>query len=128
MNLVTPLNRVLGLGTSRGASEHWWVQRLTAVALVPLGLWLAVALARLDDFSYASMLAWIGQPVTSILLILTVLSLSYHSHLGLTVVIEDYLHAKALKLGALILSTFGHAALAIAAVFAVLRIAFGPAQ
>lgn len=128
MNLVTPLNRVLGLGTSRGASEHWWVQRLTAVALVPLGLWLVVALARLDDFSYASMLAWIGQPVTSILLILTVLSLSYHSHLGLTVVIEDYLHAKALKLGALILSTFGHAALATAAVFAVLRIAFGPTQ
>jgi len=128
LNLVTPLNRVLGLGTSRGASEHWWVQRLTAVALVPLGLWLVVALARLDDFSYASMLAWIGQPVTSILLILTVLSLSYHSHLGLTVVIEDYLHAKALKLGALILSTFGHAALATAAVFAVLRIAFGPTQ
>ena len=128
MNLVTPLNRVLGLGTARGAGEHWWVQRLTAVALVPLGLWLAVALARVDDFSYASMHAWIGQPVTSILLILTVLSLSYHSHLGLRVVIEDYLHAKALKLGALILSTFGHAALAIAAVFAVLRIAFGPAQ
>lgn len=128
MNLVTPLNRVLGLGAARGAGEHWWVQRLTAVALVPLGLWLAVALIGLDDFSYASMVAWIAEPVTSILLILTALALAYHSHLGLQVVIEDYLHAKALKLAALIASTFGHAALAIAAVFAVLRVAFGPAQ
>ncbi len=128
MNLVTPLNRVLGLGTAGGAGEHWWVQRLTAVALVPLGLWLAASLVGLDDYSYAAMVAWIREPVTSILLILFALTATYHSHLGLQVVIEDYLHAKALKFGALLLSTFGHAALAVAAVFAVLRIAFGPAQ
>lgn len=126
MNLVTPLNRVLGLGAAHGAVEHWWVQRLTAVALVPLGLWLLLSLAMLDDLTYETVVAWARRPVTGILLLLTSLALTYHSYLGLQVVIEDYLHAKPLKLGGLILSALGHAALAVAAIYSVLRITFGP--
>ncbi|HET7131837.1 MAG TPA: succinate dehydrogenase, hydrophobic membrane anchor protein [Gammaproteobacteria bacterium] len=126
MSLVTPLNRVLGLGTAGGAGEHWWRQRLTAVALVPLGLWLAIGLALLPSFDYATVMQWAQRPVTSILLILTVLAVGYHSYLGLQVVIEDYVHAKGLKVLALMGSAFGHAALAIAALFAILKIAFGP--
>ena len=114
------------MGTASGAGEHWWMQRLTAVALVPLGLWLAIALALLPDFAYATVMHWAQRPVTSILLILTVLTIGYHSYLGMQVIIEDYVHAKALKLLAIMGSTFGHAALAIAAVFAILKIAFGP--
>ena len=126
MSLVTPLNRVLGLGTAAGAGEHWWTQRLTAVALLPLGLWLAISLALLPYFSYATVMQWVQRPIASILLILTVLTVGYHSYLGVQVVIEDYVHAKALKVLALMGSAFGHAALAIAALFAILKIAFGP--
>ena len=126
MSLVTPLNRVLGLGTAKGAAEHWWMQRLTAVALVPLGSWFALALLTLPDFSYATVVAWVQGPVTSILLILLVTAIGYHSYLGVQVVIEDYVHTKGLKIAALIASAFAHTGLAIAAVFAVLKIAFGP--
>lgn len=125
MNLVTPLNRVLGLGSAKGGAEHWWIQRLSAIALVPLGLWLAFALAGLDDFSHAGVVAWIAQPATSVLLILTALTLSYHSYLGVQVVIEDYVHDGAAKVVALILSTFAHVAVAIVSLFAILRISFG---
>ena len=114
------------MGTARGAAEHWWVQRLTAVSLVPLGLWFAIALLRLPDFSYATVINWAQRPLTSILLILTVLAIGYHSYLGVQVVIEDYVHAKGLKVLSLIGSAFAHTALSIAALFAILKIAFGP--
>lgn len=125
MSLVTPLNRVLGLGTAKGAAEHWWIQRLTAIALLPLGLWFAISLLLLDDFSYAAVIAWAHRPATSIMLILVVLTVSYHSYLGLQVIIEDYVHSKALKVAALMSAAFAHVGLAIAALFAILRIAFG---
>ena len=127
MSLVTPLNRVLGLGTASGAAEHWWMQRLTAIALLVIGLWFAVSMLLLDDFTYRSVVAWVQRPVTSILLILMVIAASYHSFLGLQVVIEDYVHAKGLKVVTLMASAFAHTALAIAALFAILRVAFGGA-
>ena len=125
MSLMSPLNRVLGLGTGKGAAEHWWWQRLTAVALLPLGLWFALSLLGLPDFGYAAVLAWVQRPVTSILLLLFVAAIGYHSFLGMQVVIEDYIAGKALKIATLMASTFAHAGLAIAAAFAVLKIAFG---
>jgi succinate dehydrogenase / fumarate reductase membrane anchor subunit len=124
--LVTPLNRVLGLGIAKGAAEHWWMQRLTAVALVPLGLWFVIAVAALPDHGYDTVLAWAQRPLTSILLVLFVLAVGYHSFLGVQVVIEDYVHAKSLKVLSLMASTLAHFSLSIAAVFAILRIAFGP--
>jgi succinate dehydrogenase / fumarate reductase membrane anchor subunit len=125
MSLVTPLNRVLGLGTAKGAAEHWWMQRLTAVALLPLGLWFAYSLLAMPDFGYATVAAWVQRPLTSILLLLFVAAIGYHSFLGVQVVIEDYIAGKALKIATLMASTLAHAGLAIAAVFAVLKIAFG---
>jgi succinate dehydrogenase / fumarate reductase membrane anchor subunit len=125
MSLMTPLNRVLGLGTAKGAAEHWWLQRVTAVALLPLGLWFAYALLTLQGFDYASVAAWVRQPVTSILLILLVVAVGYHSALGVQVVIEDYVTDKGAKAATLIASTLAHAGLTIAGVFAVLKIAFG---
>ena len=126
MSLVTPLNRVLGLGTAKGAAEHWWSQRLTAVALLPLGLWFAVSLATLPNFDYATVASWVQRPVTSILLILFVAAVGYHSFLGVQVVIEDYVAGKASRAAALMASAFAHTGLAAAAVFAVLKVAFGP--
>jgi succinate dehydrogenase / fumarate reductase, membrane anchor subunit len=126
VSLVTPLSRVLGLGTAKGAAEHWWMQRVTAVALVLLGLWFALALFALPDFSYSTVLDWVRRPVTSVLLILFVLTVAYHSYLGLQVVIEDYVSTKALKVAAVMASAFAHWGLSIATIFAILKIAFAP--
>ena len=125
MSLMTPLNRVLGLGTAKGADEHWWLQRMTAVALLPLGLWLAYQLLTLGSFSYPSVVAWVREPLTSILLILLVVAVGYHSVLGVQVVIEDYVTGKGTRAATLMASTLAHVGLTIAAVFAVLKIAFG---
>ena len=125
MSLMTPLNRVLGLGAAKGAAEHWWLQRLMAVALLPLGLWFADALLTLPGFDYATVAAWVRQPVTSILLILMVVSVGYHSALGVQVVIEDYVSGKGASAATLMASTLAHAGLTIAAIFAVLKVAFG---
>src|SRR5512143_632382 len=125
MSLATPLHRVLGLGTAKGAAEHWWAQRLTAVALVPLGLWFASSLATLAGLDYAAVAAWVHRPVTSILLILFVGAAAYHSFLGVQVVIEDYVAGKASRVVTLMASAFAHTGLAVAAVFSILKIAFG---
>ena len=125
MSLMTPLNRVLGLGAAKGAAEHWWLQRLMAVALLPLGLWFAYELLTLPGFDYATVAAWVRQPVTSILLILMVVSVGYHSALGVQVVIEDYVSGKGASAATLMASTLAHAGLTIAAIFAVLKVAFG---
>ena len=125
MSLMSPLNRVLGLGTGKGAAEHWWWQRTTAVALLPLGLWFAWSMLALPGFDHASVVAWAQRPVTSILLLLTVACIGYHSYLGVQVVIEDYVAGAGLKVAAVMASTLAHFAIAIAAIFAVLKIAFG---
>jgi succinate dehydrogenase / fumarate reductase, membrane anchor subunit len=125
MSLMTPLNRVLGLGTGKGAAEHWWLQRMTAVALLPLGLWLAYELLTLPGFDYASVVAWVREPVTGIFLVLLVVAAGYHSVLGIQVVIEDYVPSKGVRAATLMASTLAHVGLTISAVFAVLKIAFG---
>ena len=125
MNLVSPLNKVLGLGSAKSGSEHWWAQRLTAVALVPLGFWFALSIALFEDFSYTTVAIWIQQPITGILLLLSVLVAVYHSHLGVQVVVEDYVHGKATRLTLLIVSSFAHVVLAVAGVFSILKVAFG---
>jgi succinate dehydrogenase membrane anchor subunit len=125
LNLITPLNRVLGLGAAKDGAEHWWAQRLTAVALIPLGLWFAVSLARLDTLSYAAVIAWMRAPITGILLILSIATVAYHSHLGVQVVVEDYIHGKAAKTLVLVVSAFAHVFLGVAGLFSVLKVAFG---
>lgn len=124
MSLMTPLNRVLGLGAAKGAAEHWWLQRVTAVALLPLGAWFAYSLLTLDGFDYATVVAWVREPATSILLILMIVAVAYHSALGVQVVVEDYV-GKGGRPIVLMASTLAHVGLGVAAVFAVLKIAFG---
>ena len=125
MSLMTPLNRVLGLGTAKGAAEHWWLQRVSAVALLPLGLWFAYELLTMPGFEYAAVAAWVREPVTSIMLLLLVVAVGYHSALGVQVVVEDYVPGKGLRAATLMASTLAHVALTIAAMFAVLKITFG---
>jgi len=122
MSLRAPLGRVLGLGTAKDGTDHWWAQRVSAVALVFLGLWFAVSLATTSGFGHAEIVAEIGRPINSILLLLLTASMTYHSYLGVQVVIEDYVHAPGIKLVTLLVSRFTHVLLAVAAIFAILKI------
>lgn len=126
MTIKTPMARALGLGSAKSGTEHWWMQRVTAVALVPLILWFVVALLGLDDMGRATVTAWIARPLNAVLLLLLVVSGLYHSFLGTQVVIEDYMKG-AVRVVTLLLVRFLHAAVAVAAVFAILKIAFGTA-
>ena len=124
MNLRSPLGDVLGYGSAKEGTDHWWMQRVSAVGLVVLGLWFLIATMRLDGFDQATVRAWISEPWNSVLLILLGLALSYHSKLGLQVVIEDYVHGPFLKVVSLLANKFFHIVVATAATVAVLRIAF----
>ena len=123
MSLRSPISRVTGLGTAKEGVGHWWVQRVTAVALVPLTTWFAWSLLTLRLQSYDEVRGWLGQPWVAVLTILLVLTLAWHSKLGVQVVIEDYVHGKGAKTTLLLLSTFVHVAAAVAAVFAMLVLA-----
>lgn len=124
MRLQTPLRRALGLGSAKEGSGHWWVQRLTAVALVPLGLWFVFAVLGLDHGQHEIIRAWIAEPWHAVLLILLVLVLVYHSYLGLQVVIEDYVTGGA-KIASLIIVQFVHVLLGVGGIFAIVNISVG---
>ena len=123
MSLRTPLGKVLGRGSAGVGASHWWAQRVTAVALLPLTAWFAISLVTHALQSYEVMRGWLGQPYVAVLAILLVLTLALHSRLGVEVVVEDYVHGKAAKTALLLLSTFVHVAAAVAAVFAILVLA-----
>ena len=123
MSRRTPLGQVLGHGSAKEGVAHWWVQRLTSVALVPLGVWLVVSLLALPVLDYATVSAWMRSGTTALLLVLTTLTAAWHSQLGVQVVIEDYVHERGWKTLALGLSSFAHVLTAAAAVLAVLRVA-----
>ncbi len=125
MSLRTPLGRVLGLGSAKEGTDHWWAQRVTAVALALLGLWFVISLMSLGTVKYGNVLAFLGRPVNSVLMALLCVTLAWHSYLGVQVVIEDYVHGKGLKVASLIASRFAHVFVAIASLFAVLRIGLG---
>ena len=123
MSLRSPLGKVLGRGSAGEGVGHWWVQRVTAVGLLPLTLWFAWSVLGLQLQSYDGVRGWLGQPWVAVFTILLGVTLAWHSWLGVQVVIEDYVHAKGAKTTLLLLSTFLHFAAAIAAVFAVMILA-----
>ena len=127
MSRRTPLARALGAGSAKDGTGHWWAQRVSAVALVPLVLWLALSVASLavGGADYLTAIDWVRVPMNAVLLLLVISAIFYHSHLGVQVVIEDYVHGAFLKVAALILQKLIHLALAVAGIFAVLRIALG---
>lgn len=125
MSLRSPLGRVLGLGSAKSGFHHWWGQRLSAAALAPLGLWFAFSLAGLPGMDYGTVAAWIAAPLHAILLILLLLTLLYHSSLGLQVVIEDYVHRAGAKVVSLVLVRFAHAVLAVAGAWSILTLSVG---
>ena len=125
MSLVSPLNKVIGLGSAKEGAEHWWMQRLSAVALIPLGLWFSFALGIMDQLDYSSVVEFIRYPVNSILLVLALITLTYHSQLGVQVVVEDYVHSSSLKIITIVAVSFAHILVAVAGIFAILKVALG---
>jgi succinate dehydrogenase / fumarate reductase membrane anchor subunit len=126
MSLRSPLGRVLGKGSAKEGVHHWWRQRLTSIALVPLTIWFVVSLLSLPSFEHVTVISWMAQSWTALLLILFILAATWHSQLGLRVVVEDYVHGGSRTL-TLVVITFIHALVAAASVFAVLKVAFGGA-
>jgi succinate dehydrogenase / fumarate reductase membrane anchor subunit len=126
MSLRSPLGKVLGTGSAKEGVHHWWLQRLTSVALIPLTIWFVVSLLSLPSFDHVSVVAWMSGSWTALFLILFVLVATWHSQLGVRVVVEDYIHG-ASKTLTLVVITFIHAIVAVAGVFAVLKVAFGGA-
>jgi succinate dehydrogenase / fumarate reductase membrane anchor subunit len=127
MSLRSPLGRVLGQGAARSGLRHWWQQRLTSLALVPLTVWFVVSLLSLPSLGHATLIAWMSQSWTALLLILLVLVATWHSQLGLRVVVEDYVHGSGTRTLTLVMIGFAHVLLAAAAILAVLKVAFGGA-
>lgn len=125
MSLRSPLGRVRGLGSAKTGVHHWWHQRTSAIALVPLSLWFVYALLGHMRTSHAETVAWIRSPFVTVLLLALILALFYHAKLGVQVVIEDYVHNDMAKLTLLTLMKLTLAFGALLGVVAVLKIAFG---
>jgi succinate dehydrogenase / fumarate reductase, membrane anchor subunit len=119
------LSRAQGLGSAREGVEPWWMQRVTAVALIPLTLWLTASLIALTGSDYDTFIGWLRAPFTTILMVLLLIALFHHMSLGLRVVVEDYVHSDRAKIPAVVAIRFACFALAIAGIFATLHIAFG---
>ena len=126
MSLRSPLGKVLGTGSAQEGVHHWWLQRLTSIALVPLTIWFVVSLLSLPSFEHVTVITWMANSWTALFLVLFILVATWHSQLGVRVVVEDYVHGGSKTL-ALVVITFIHAVVAAAGIFAVLKVAFGGA-
>ena len=123
-DLRSPLARARGLGSAKEGLHHWWMQRITAVALIPLVVWFAISLVMLSGADYAVVRAWIGAPLVMLLLTLTIVVGLHHGQLGLQVVWEDYTEG-ALRLVLIVFTKFVAVLFGLGAIVAILRIGFG---
>ena len=124
-NMRTPLSRVRGLGSAKSGTDHWWHQRLTALALIPLSVWFAASLVSLSTGTLQEVKAWFSSPVVSGLMILLIGATFYHLKLGIQVVIEDYIHVEWLKIMSLIVVAFGCIILGLGSIMAVIWLWIG---
>jgi succinate dehydrogenase / fumarate reductase, membrane anchor subunit len=125
MDMRSPLNRARGLGSAKEGVGHFWMQRLTAVALAPLALWFAFSVVSLVGADHAAFSSWAGNFGNGLLLTLFIIAVYHHLQLGLQVVIEDYVHGEAAKITGLILVKLGCFGLGAASVLAVVRVSLG---
>ncbi len=128
MSLRSPLARVRGLGAAGEGTSHWWGQRLTALALVPLTFWFVASLAMLAGADHATVRAWADSPVVAGLLVLLIVTTFHHTYLGLQVVIEDYVHHEGPKLAALLLVKAACLVLGLIGVLSALLLLVGGAR
>jgi succinate dehydrogenase / fumarate reductase, membrane anchor subunit len=125
MSMRSPLGRVRGLGSSNDGVHHWWAQRLTGLALVPLSLWFIFSVVGLAGADLPTVTAWIGQHGNPVMLILLTIAMFHHAQLGLQVVIEDYVSAESTKVFLLVVTKLMAVLFGASCIFAVLRLTFG---
>ncbi len=123
-SLRSRLGQARGLGSAHEGVHHWWAQRMSALALIPLSLWLVASLICMAGADYVLVSQWLASPLTIGVLSLTILAAIYHAVLGLRVVIEDYIHTKATKLILLVLLQLGGFVLAAVALVSLFVVAF----
>jgi succinate dehydrogenase / fumarate reductase, membrane anchor subunit len=122
--MQSPLGRVLGLGSAKEGVEHWWRQRTTALALVPLVLWFVISVIGMIGADRMAMVAWMHSPMPAVLMIVLIVATFYHAALGLQVVIEDYVHGEAMRLTAVVVIRALCVLFVVRGVLAVLTLAF----
>jgi len=121
----TPLGKVRGLGSAKSGTEHFWQQRLTAIANIPLVIFLVLFCVFMVDADREDMADAIANPLVALMLVFTIISITWHMRLGMQVIIEDYVHGEGSKLACLLGNTFFSLAVALTGLFAVLKISFG---
>jgi succinate dehydrogenase / fumarate reductase membrane anchor subunit len=122
--MATPLKRVRGLGAAHGGTETFWRQRMTAIANIPLVLFLILSIVTHIGAGYDQVRAYLAQPIVVLLLLALVISAAIHMRIGLKEIIEDYVHGGA-KMVAILLATFFAAGIGLACVVAILKIGLG---
>jgi succinate dehydrogenase / fumarate reductase, membrane anchor subunit len=124
-HLRTPLARVRGLGSARSGTEHFWRQRLTAVANVPLTIAFVVIVVSLLGRNHAYVVQILGSPLVAMLMLLFIGSSIYHMHIGMQVIIEDYVHDEVMKLALVMANTFFAIVVGLTAAYAIFKLSFG---
>ncbi len=123
MSMETPLGKVRGSGSAGTGTRHWWLQRITAVALLPLVIWFVAGLVGHVGADRDAVTDWIAQPLVAVLMLLLIGTGMFHLRLGIQEVVEDYVHSEGLKVVSRIMLTLACAAVAAVSAFAVLKIA-----
>jgi succinate dehydrogenase / fumarate reductase membrane anchor subunit len=118
----TPLGRVSGLGSTNDGVKHWWMQRLTGIALIPLMLWFLYSAVQLSGSTHTEFIAWVGAYGNPVLLSVLVVCMFYHGQLGLHVIIEDYITSESIKVTMLIAIKFSAIIFGVSALFAILQL------
>ena len=127
MSMRSPLGRIRGLGSAKDGTGHWWAQRVTALALVPLVVWFVVSVIGIAGAGYLEFIEWLSSPSVAAMMILLIDATFHHAQLGLQVVIEDYVHDEAMKIPAILVMKAVAILLGLIGVLAVLKIAVGGA-
>lgn len=122
MDYQTPLAKVRGLGSAHNGTAHWWMQRVSSIALIPLSFWLVAYSSQLVSATHAQISTWLTEPLNSFFAVIWIVAVFYHAATGLQVVIEDYVHAQWQKIAAVWTVKIGFFGLGIATVLAVLRV------
>ncbi|MEM8812546.1 MAG: succinate dehydrogenase, hydrophobic membrane anchor protein [Pseudomonadota bacterium] len=125
MSMRTPLSKVRGLGSAKEGTDHFWMQRLTGVANIPLMIFFVFLVVGMSGADHEAAASMIGSPIVAIVLLLMLVSGLYHMRLGMQTIIEDYVHAEGVKIACLMANTFFTVAVGAACVYAVLKISFG---
>jgi succinate dehydrogenase / fumarate reductase, membrane anchor subunit len=125
MSMRTPLGRVRGLGSARSGTEHFWLQRVTSVAGIPLTAGFVVIVAMLIGRNHAATVQILGSPLVALTMILFVATIVYHMWLGMQIIIEDYVNDALLKVIMAMGNTFFSCVVALASIFAILKLSFG---